>query len=221
MEVAGADEPIGASEALRAWSPFILIFAVLVLTSKIVPFINGPLSTFKSTVNIYAGDPEATLTFSWVNTPGVLILLCGIVGGIIQSCPPAEMLAVLGQTCKQMSKTVVTMLGVLGCAKIMGYAGMISTIASFFVGTLGSFYPLVAPLLVQVQAAQSIGVDATWLAAANSLGTSAGKMLSPQSIAIGCASCNLTGKDGEILGRIAPYAFAFALCMSVMVFALA
>ena len=151
------------------------------------------------------------------------------------------MLAVLGQTCKQMSKTVVTMLGVLGCAKIMGYAGMISTIASFFVGTLGSFYPLVAPLLgalgtfvtgsgtssgvlfgnVQVQAAQSIGVDATWLAAANSLGTSAGKMLSPQSIAIGCASCNLTGKDGEILGRIAPYAFAFALCMSVMVFALA
>ena len=241
MEVAGADEPIGASEALRAWSPFILIFAVLVLTSKLVPFINGPLSIFKSTVNIYAGDPEATLTFSWVNTPGVLILLCGIVGGIIQACPPAEMLAVLGQTCKQMSKTVVTMLGVLGCAKIMGYAGMISTIASFFVGTLGSFYPLVAPLLgalgtfvtgsgtssgvlfgnVQVQAAQSIGVDSTWLAAANSLGTSAGKMLSHQRLAIGCASCNLTGKDGEILGRIAPYAFAFALCMSVMVFALA
>ena len=241
MEVAGSGEPLSVGEALRAWSPFILIFVVLVLTSKMVPAINGPLSQFKTTVNIYAGDPEATLTFSWVNTPGVLIFLCGIVGGVIQACPPAEMAAVLGQTCKQMSKTVVTMLGVLACAKIMGYSGMISSIAAFFVGTLGDMYPLVAPLLgalgtfvtgsgtssevlfgnVQVQAAESIGVDPTWLAASNSLGISAGKMISPQNIAIGCASCNLTGRDGEILGRIAPYAFAFALCMSVLTFALA
>jgi len=241
MGAVRGDKPIGGLEALRAWAPFLLIFVVLVLTSKLVPAINGPLSAFKTTVNIYAGDPDATLTFSWVNTPGVLILLCGIAGGIIQACPPAEMAAVLGKTCRQMSKTVVTMLGVLACAKIMDYSGMIASIAAFFVGTLGDFYPLVAPLLgalgtfvtgsgtssevlfgnVQVQAAHSIGADPTWLAASNSLGVSAGKMISPQNIAIGCAACNLTGKEGEILGRIAPYAFAFALGMSILVFALA
>ncbi len=241
MEAVRGDKPIGGLEALRAWAPFLLIFVVLVLTSKLVPAINGPLSAFKTTVNIYAGDPDATLTFSWVNTPGVLILLCGIAGGIIQACPPAEMAAVLGKTCRQMSKTVVTMLGVLACAKIMDYSGMIASIAAFFVGTLGDFYPLVAPLLgalgtfvtgsgtssevlfgnVQVQAAHSIGADPTWLAASNSLGVSAGKMISPQNIAIGCAACNLTGKEGEILGRIAPYAFAFALGMSILVFSLA
>lgn len=44
-------------------------------------------------------------------------------------------------------------------------------------------------------------------------------MLSPQNIAIGCAACGLTGKDGEILGKIAPYAFAFVIVMSVLVFA--
>lgn len=241
MGAVRGDKPIGGLEALRAWAPFLLIFVVLVLTSKLVPAINGPLSAFKTTVNIYAGDPDATLTFSWVNTPGVLILLCGIAGGAIQACPPAEMAAVLGKTCRQMSKTVVTMLGVLACAKIMDYSGMIASIAAFFVGTLGDFYPLVAPLLgalgtfvtgsgtssevlfgnVQVQAAHSIGADPTWLAASNSLGVSAGKMISPQNIAIGCAACNLTGKEGEILGRIAPYAFAFALCMSILVFSLA
>lgn len=226
------------ADQLRAWSPFALIFVVLLATSQLFPFIHDPLSQFTSTVNIYAGDPNATLTFTWVNTPGVLIMICGIVGGIIQRCPVGEMVKVFVDTCKQMSKTVITMLGVLACAKIMSYSGMIGSIAAFFVATLGPLYPLVAPLLgalgtfvtgsgtssevlfgnVQLQAAQSIGVNETWLVASNSLGVSAGKMLSPQNIAIGCAACGLNGKDGEILGKIAKYAFAFAVCMSVLVY---
>lgn len=226
-------------EQLRAWSPFALIFVVLLLTSQLFPFVHDPLSSLASTVNIYAGDPSATLTFTWVNTPGVLIMACGIAGGLIQRCPAREMVGVLANTCKQMSKTVVTMLGVLACAKIMGYSGMIASIAAFFVAALGSLYPLVAPLLgalgtfvtgsgtssevlfgnVQLQAAQSIGVDPTWLVAANSLGTSAGKMLSPQNIAIGCAACGLVGRDGEILGKIAKYAFGYAAAMALLVYA--
>ena len=194
--------------ALISWSPFILIFLVLLCTAKVVAPIYNFLAPFKTTVNIYAGNPDATITFTWINTPGVLILICGIVGGIIQGCPFDEMMQVLWATCKQMSKTILTMLAVLGCAKIMGYSGMIASIAAFFVGTLGGLYPLVAPVLgalgtfvtgsgtssevlfgsVQQQAAQAIGANEYWLCAANSLGVSAGKMLSPQSIAIGTAS---------------------------------
>lgn len=225
-------------QILLAWSPFILILIALLLTSQLVPAIYEPLSSIATTVNIYAGDPTATLTFTWIDTPGVIIIVCGIIGGIIQGCSVRELFGVLVDTCKQMSKTILTMLGVLACAKIMGYSGMIASIAAFFVGTLGSFYPLVAPILgalgtfvtgsgtssevlfgnVQLQAAQSIGVNETWLVAANSLGVSAGKMLSPQNIAIGCAACGLTGKDGEILGKIAPYAFGFAVVMAALVF---
>ena len=40
-----------------------------------------------------------------------------------------------------------------------------------------------------------------------------------KNIAIGCAACGLTGKDGEILGKIAPYAFAFAVVMALIVYA--
>ena len=71
---------------------------------------------------------------------------------------------------------------------------------------------------MQLSAAQSIGVDPTWLVASNSLGVSAGKMLSPQNIAIGCAACGLVGKDGEILGKIAKYAFGFAIAMAILVY---
>ncbi len=238
LEVPKSEGKLEVSDALRAWSPFILIFVVLVLTSKLVPPINVPLSSLKSVVNIYQGDPDATLTFSWVNTPGILILICGIVGGVIQGCPWDEMLQVLKDTFNQMSKTILTMLSVLACAKIMGYSGMIASIAAFFVGTLGGLYPLVAPFLgalgtfvtgsgtssevlfgsVQQQAAQQIGASEYWLCAANSLGVSAGKMLSPQSIAIGTASCGLIGKDGEVLGKIAKYAFGMVIVMAIFVY---
>ncbi|MBP3884414.1 MAG: L-lactate permease [Olsenella sp.] len=235
---AGADKTLSPAEALRAWCPFILIFIVLVVTSRLVPLVHDPLSQIKTTVNIYQGDPSATLTFSWVNTPGVLIMACGIVGGLIQGCSVSEMLEVLGATVKQMSRTIVTMLAILACAKVMGYSGMIASIAAFFVGTFGSFYPLVAPVLgglgtfvtgsgtssevlfgsVQVQAASAIGADPLWLAAANSLGVSAGKMLAPQSIAIGTATCGLVGKDGEVLGKIAKYAFGYLVVMSIFIY---
>ena len=149
------------------------------------------------------------------------------------------MLSVLAATVKQMSKTILTMLGVLSVAKIMGYSGMIASIAAFFVGSLGNLYPLVAPALgalgtfvtgsgtssevlfgnVQLQAAQSIGVNETWLVASNSLGISAGKMISPQNVAIGCAACDLSGKDGEIIAKIAPYAFGFLVLMMAMTYA--
>ena len=168
----------------------------------------------------------------------MLIFICGIVGGIIQKCRFGDMMGGPKDTVKQMSKTIFTMRGVLGCAKIMGYSGMIASIAAFFVGTIGSFYPLVAPLLgalgtfvtgsgtssevlfgnVQLQAANTLGANETWLVAANSLGTSNGKMIAPQSIAIGCASCGLIGKDGEILGKIAKYSFAFVAVMAVLIY---
>jgi len=238
LDVPAQEGTLTAGEALRAWSPFILVFVVLLLTSKLFPAIAEPLSSIKTEAVIYSGEGAATLTFTWVNTPGVLIFACGVVGALIQGCGPQEIAQVLGQTVQQMAKTIITMLGVLGVAKIMGYSGMIAAIAAFFVGTLGGAYPLVAPVLgalgtfvtgsgtssellfgnVQVEAARAIGVDATWLAAANSLGTGAGKMLAPQSIAIGTAACGLTGADGQILARIARYAFGFLVFMALLVF---
>lgn len=229
---------ITTKRALIAWSPFILIFVSLLLTSKLVPFIHDPLSEIKTSVVIYQGAGATPYTFTWLNTPGVLILLSGIIGGILQGCKGYDLYKVLKDTILQMSKTICTMLGVLACAKIMGYAGMISDIATFFVSALGAFYPLAAPLIgalgtfvtgsgtssevlfgnVQLEAAAAINANEYWLVAANSLGTSAGKMLAPQSIAIGCAACSLSGKDGEILKKIALYAFGYVLIMALIAY---
>lgn len=238
MQVA-VGEPITARGALRSWSCFILVFALLLVTSKLVAPVNAFFAQFSSQVQVYVGPDPATVSFSWVNTPGVWIFLAAFAGGTIQSCSVREMLGVLTATVKQMLPTTVTMLSVLGCAKVMGYTGMIGSISAFCIAVTGALFPLVAPVIgavgsfvtgsgtsagllfgtVQLQAATALGMDSYWIVALNSLGVAAGKMISPQSLAIGMAAARVVGKDAELLRRALPYAVAFLVLMAVFAFA--
>ena len=218
-------------DAVNAWSPFILIFIFLLLTSTLVPAIHDPLAAFHSKMQFYAGDSPATLTFYWVNTPGVLILIAGFIGGAIQGASFPVMFGVLGRTVKNNIKTIVTICSVLAVAKIMGYSGMIGDIASVLVAVTGSFFPLISPLIgtiggfvtgsgtsttalfgaLQVQTARAIGAEPLWLAAANLMGAGIGKMICPQSIAIGTAAVGLSGAESKILSKTILYTLLFAL----------
>lgn len=234
-------DPISLSGALTAWSTFILIFILLMGSSKLVPPVNEWLARFSSTVTLYTGENPGSLSFSWVNTPGVWILAAAIVGGRIQGAGAGQMGRVFVATVRQMMPTVVTMLAVLGCSKVMGYAGMISSISSFCIAVTGSLYPLVAPWigmvgafvtgsgtssamlfgLIQSQAAEALGTDPYWMVALNELGVAAGKMLSPQTLAIGLASVRVVGKDAELLRAVLPYVLGFLVAMSAIALAFA
>ena len=178
------------SAALRAWSCFILIFVLLLSTSKLVAPVNAALAPLSSTVTVYNGADPGTLSFSWVNTPGVLIFIAALVGGRIQGVTLRVMAEVLVATVRQMMPTVATMLSVLGCAKVMGYAGMISDISTFCIAVAGGLYPVLAPWIgmvgtfvtgsgtssgmlfgqVQAEAAAALGMNEAWTVALNSLG---------------------------------------------------
>lgn len=227
------------SAALRAWSCFILIFVLLLSTSKLVAPVNAALAPLSSTVTVYNGADPGTLSFSWVNTPGVLIFIAALVGGRIQGATLRVMAEVLVATVRQMMPTVATMLSVLGCAKVMGYAGMISDISAFCIAVAGGLYPVLAPWIgmvgtfvtgsgtssgmlfgqVQAEAAAALGMNEVWTVALNSLGVAAGKMLSPQTLAIGLAAVRVRGKDAELLGAVLPFALGFLVVMSVIAMA--
>ncbi|MDF2677571.1 MAG: lactate permease [Bacillota bacterium] len=210
---------ITKKEALKAWSPFILIFIFLIGTSKVVAPINGILSTLKTTVHIYTGDGAAPYVFSWVTTPPIWIAVSAFIGGMIQGAKFNELCGVLKKTFFQMKNTMITLLTILSTAKLMGYSGMISSIANMLVALTGPYYPLISPTLgclgtfvtgsgtsssvlfggLQSQTAIALNYDPTWIAASNTAGVSAGKMISPQSIAIAVGASNLPGKEGELL----------------------
>ena len=225
------ERSLTVKDALVAWSPFILVLVFLLLTSTLVPAIHDPLSAIKSNVPIYTGEGAAPYTFTWVATPGVLILIAAFIGGIIQKCPIGEIFGVLGKTIEQMLKTIITIMAVLATAKIMGYSGMTQSIADFIVRVTGSFYPLVAPLIgsigtfvtgsstsssvlfskLQASTGAELNINQIWLVAANTVGSTAGKIISPQSIAVATAATATVGKESEILTKVIKYFVLFAV----------
>lgn len=219
-------QALTASKALISWLPFLLIFVLLLVTSKLVPPVNDVLAAVKTSVKISTSAAAGLTSFSWVNTPGVMIFLAAIIGGIAQKAGGKLMWETLVATVKQMSKTIITIMSVLAVAKIMTYSGMIADMAAFFVGITGAFYPFVAPIIatlgafvtgsgtstevllgaLQTSAAEQIGASPYWLAAANSVGAGIGKILSPQCIATAAAAVGLTGQDSKLLGGIIKWA---------------
>ena len=62
------------------------------------------------------------------------------------------------------------------------------------------------------------GSEADWLAASNTVGATGGKMISPQSIAIATAACDMKGKDDAIMLKAIPYALAYIIICGIIVY---
>lgn len=235
-EEISTETKMSLSEGIRAWSPFILIFLLLMVTSTICPPIHDAIAGIKSDVVVYAGEHGNTLSFSWINTPGIMIFIAAIIGGIVQKASAFDMLKVLGDTLKKYWKTILTICSVMAMAKIMGYSGMISDIAQLLVVVTGAFYPVIAPLIgalgafvtgsgtstcvlfgnLQSQTAASLGFSETWMAAANVLGAGIGKMICPQSIAIGAGAINMVGAESKILSSVVKYFLLYVVIAGIV-----
>jgi lactate permease len=219
-------------EALVAWSPFILIFTFLLATSKLIAPLNELLATIKTSVNIYTGENASAYTFSWLATPGLWIILAAFIGGKVQGAHFSELLPIFRKTVIQLLKTIITIICIMSTAKLMGYSGMIASIALMFVTVTGSYYPLFAPLLgsigtfvtgsgtsssvlfggLQAETSIALNLNQSWIAASNTAGAITAKMISPQSIAVAVAAVNLQGKESVLLkGTIKFYILFLAI----------
>ena len=108
------------------------------------------------------------------------------------------------------------------------FAPLIGAIGTFVTGSDTSSNILFAKLQANVAGQLGMtgqgtffgveGAKTNWLVAANTTGATGGKMISPQSIAIATAACDMQGKDGEILRSALPYALMYIVIGGLMVF---
>ncbi|MBV4416013.1 L-lactate permease [Clostridium tyrobutyricum] len=231
-------EKIPVKKAVLAWLPFILVFVFVILSSALFPPINKALSSIKTSVQIYSGKGAAPYVFSWVSTPGTLIIIATFIGGLIQGAKFGEIAGVLGNTFKQMYKSAITIVAIVALAKVMGYSGMIKSISAVLVVITGGYYPLIAPIIgalgtfvtgsdtsanvlfggLQVEVARSLHLNEFWLAAANTGGATAGKMISPQSIAVATAATGLVGSEGKILNSTLKFCIVYVVVLGIMAY---
>lgn len=228
-----------AGETFRAWSVYFFILLFILLSGPLFPDINSFLKSHlvsRVALPIYADG--TTFNFGWISNAGLMLLLGTVIGGLIQGLTPRRLLVILARTTVNLRKTVITIVSLVSLASVMNYAGMIVVIASALAAVTGQLYPVFAPLIgaigtfvtgsdtssnilfakLQANVAHQLNYsNSDWLVAANTTGATGGKMISPQSIAIATAACDMQGRDGEILKAAVPYALLYIAVGGLMV----
>lgn len=231
--------PLRTKDILNAWSIYLLILLLIILTSPLFPGLRHTLeNNWVTRISLPVGDSTLNYTISWLTHAGVLLFIGTFIGGLIQGAGVKEMFTVLWHTVKQLKKTFITVICLVGLSTIMDTAGMIAVVATALATATGSLYPLFAPVIgclgtfitgsdtssnilfgkLQASVAGHINVSPDWLLAANTVGATGGKIISPQSIAIATSASNQQGKEGEILKAAIPYALAYVVITGVIVF---
>lgn len=230
-------------EAVKAWLPFILIFIFLILTSKLFPTIQSSLSSVVTRAVIYTGPDATPTSFQWLTSPGTLIFVAAIIAGLVNKASADDMLSVFSRTIKTLIPTFITIITIIATARVMGYSGMTMAVANTTVAATGTMYPLIAPLIgsigafitgsatsscvllgkLQVDSSIAIGANETvqtWIAAANAAGSCVGKIISPQSIAIGVAAVGVRsgGAESEVMKFAVKIYLPFIIIMGLMVY---
>ena len=182
---------------LSAWAPFGFVVAILSVNALLPPEIK-----------------------KWL-TPGALVLAAAFLGGLVQKISLRRLAALLLKTLAAYRAALAAICCVLMLARLMAEAGMISSIADFLVAATGSAYPAVSAFVgalggfvtgsgtsscvlfgqLQADVARELGVEPRLFAAANVMGAGIGKMICPQSIAIGAAAAALARSESVILRK--------------------
>lgn len=226
----------------KAWAVYGCILVFILLASPL----SGPISEFLKTtcvskIHLPIYPEGKTFNFGWLSNAGLMLFLGAFIGGLIQGVSVGRLFSILGQTVVKLNKSAVTIISLVAMSAVMSHAGMIECIANALVVATGALYPLFAPLVgaigtfatgsdtssnilfgkLQANVADQLGMDKSWLAAANTAGATGGKIISPQSIAIATASCNQQGQEGAILRSALPYALFYVLIAGITVYCFA
>lgn len=242
------DKPVTAKAVTWALFPYILVIAVFSVT-QMIPAVKKALAATNLKIHwpgLWNGDTNLVLTaegnptssalysFTWLSSPGTLLLITAIVLGILYGMKPAQIWQVFATQVYKLRWTFVTIGSVLGLAYVMNFSGQTLTIGYWIAGA-GAVFAFLAPILgwigtavtgsgtsatalfasLQQTAASQIGVDPSLLVGASTVGGAVGKMISPQTLAI--AATAVGAKESDMLGKSMPWSVGLLVILCVLV----
>ncbi len=234
-----------AGETIKAWSPFI-IMTLVIIAWGMQPVKDALNSIGQVKFNIPGltdailkqdGNPLIIKPFdlNFLSSPGSAVLFSGIISLSLVGMSFKEGARVFLDTIKQLRYPFITITSVLGFAFIANYSGMSITMAVALAST-GFLFPFFSPVLgwlgvfltgsdtssnalfckLQQSTAAEIGIDPVIAVSANATGGVTGKMISPQSIAVGAASVGLVGKESDLFRFTLKHSFIMLFSISVI-----
>ena len=219
--------PPAARDAIRAWTPFVLLTllvsdwgvrSVQAVMDRVTVLVPMPL-LHEAIVNPDTGAHLAAVyRVNWIGASGTSVFLAAVVSAVALRVTPAAFAGICKATVRQLAVPVATIASFLAFAYVGSASGMTTTLGRALAETGGAF-PFFSPVLgwlgvfitgsdtasnalfgkLQQVSAGALGVNPVLTVAANSTGGVAGKMISPQSIAVACAATGLVGREPELL----------------------
>ena len=233
-----------AAQVIRAWSPFI-IMTIMVIAWGLEPVkaalnslghLKFDIPGLKDVMLKSDGTPLIIkpFDFNFLSTPGTGLLIAALISMPLIKMSFKDGMRCLFETLNQLKFPIITVASVVGFAFITNNSGMSFTMAMALAST-GVLFPFFSPILgwmgvfltgsdtssnalfckLQYNSGTAIGVDPLVTVAANASGGVTGKMISPQSIAIGAAAVGLVGKEAELFRFTVKHSFImlFVICI--------
>ena len=238
----GAGRDTGTRSLWFAWSPWIVVTAVVIAWTSFGIFKFGdakipwPGLDKAVAITLYKDMPYAAVWDFQPLATGTAILLAALVTAFLVKLPLRTLAACAVATWRQISVAVATVMLIIGLAYLMNYSGLtytlglgVSSVGPLFV-VLSPFLGWVAVLLsgsdtsgnalfgnLQVVAANQLRLDPVLFAATNSSGGVMGKMISPQNLATGTAVTDLRGQEGRVFARTFPHSLILTALLGLLV----
>jgi lactate permease len=245
-QVSTDDQPkYTAGQIVRAWSPFLIMTVLIVLwgLQPVKAALNsiGQIKFFipglQGAILNNDGSPLAVKVFdlNYLSNSGTAMLFAVIISLPLIGMSYREGLKVYLSTLYQLRFTIITITSIVGFAFIANYSGMSITMALALAST-GILFPFFSPILgwlgvfmtgsdtssnalfckLQRVSAENIGIDPIITVSANASGGVVGKMISPQSIAVGAAAIGLVGKESDLFRFTVKHSFIMLFIMCII-----
>jgi lactate permease len=223
--------------------PWLILSIVIIVWTRVKLFSVGqvaiqiPALHNGVVIALYQRPYAAVFNFQPFIT-GTAVLVATIFTTLWFRMMPRTVLQCMGETLRQLRLPAVAVLFIVGMAFLFNYSGMVYTLGAALAGT-GVLFPVVSSFLgwiacfltgsdtssnflfgnLQVATAQQLHLNPILTAATNSSGAVAGKMISPQNIAIGVSTVGLVGREGEVLRSTFWHSIVFAMFIGIIAWA--
>ena len=213
---------------LRAWLPYVLVGALLVI-SRVFPEVGAALKSVVLVFPNILGESGIKADFMPLYLPGGILVAVVLATFLLHRMKVSQLSAAFGESTRVLLGAGFVLLFTVPMVRILINSGVNSaelasmpiTMARFVADSVGSIYPLFAPsigalgafiagsntvsnmMLSQFQfgVATNLGISSALIVAGQAIGAAAGNMIAIHNVVAASATVGLLGREGSILRK--------------------
>ncbi|MCE9677705.1 L-lactate permease [Shewanella sp. AS1] len=222
---------------VAAWTPYIIMAALLVISRTVAP-VKAWLTSFNLSWTGLMGT-ELKAGFATFYAPGAFFVAVCILGFFLFKMKGEAMKSSLTVSCKSMLPTIISLGASVPMVKIFlnsganesGLQSMPVALAEMLASSMGAIWHWVAPIVgifgaflsgsatfsnmmfsgLQYSVADNIGMNHAIVLALQGIGANAGNMMCVMNVVAAATVVGMAGRESEIIRKTMPIAIAYAL----------